>query len=123
MADAWVQGVTAEDFRITNAVLTDGRLFTDVDDLHRRDAVVIGADVVQRLFLNEDPIGKQINADGHTLEVIGTLAKRKAFLGDNNDDKALYLPYFTYRSSSPTPRRTSLPPWPIRGRWIRRLMK
>jgi ABC-type antimicrobial peptide transport system permease subunit len=101
MADSWVQGVTAEDFRITNAVLTDGRLFTDADDLHRRDVVVIGADVVQRLFLNEDPVGKEINADGHTLEVIGTIAKRKAFLGDNNDDKALYLPYFTYRKLYP----------------------
>jgi ABC-type antimicrobial peptide transport system permease subunit len=101
MADAWVQGVTAEDFRITNAVLMDGRLFTDIDDLHRRDVVVIGADVVQRLFLNEDPVGKEINADGHTLEVIGTIAKRKAFLGDNNDDKALFLPYFTYRKLYP----------------------
>ncbi len=101
MADAQLQGNTAEDFRITNAVLKDGRLFTDIDDLHRREVAVIGADVVERLFLNEDPIGKEINVDGHNYEVIGTLEKRKAFLGDNGDDKLICLPYFTYMESYP----------------------
>jgi ABC-type antimicrobial peptide transport system permease subunit len=101
MLDAWLQGNTAEDFRITNSVLKDGRLFTDIDDLHRRDVAVIGADVVQRLFLNEDPIGKEINADGHTYEVIGTLEKRKGILGENADDKVICVPYFTYRKTYP----------------------
>jgi hypothetical protein len=101
MLDTQLQGNTAEDFRITNAVLKDGRLFTDIDDSHRREVAVIGADVVQRLFLNEDPIGKEINVDGHNYEVIGTLEKRKAFLGDNGDDKVVCLPYFTYKKSYP----------------------
>ena len=48
----------------------------------------------QRFFLNEDPIGKEINVDGHTFQVIGTLAKRKAFLGDNGDDKSHLRPLF-----------------------------
>jgi ABC-type antimicrobial peptide transport system permease subunit len=96
MVDAELQGNTAEDFRITNSILKDGRLFTDIDDLHRRDVAVIGADVVERLFLNEDPIGKEINVDGNTFQVIGTLEKRKAFLGDNGDDKVIFVPYFTY---------------------------
>ena len=102
MADAQLQGNTGEDFRITNAVLKDGRLFTDIDDLHRRNVAVIGADVVERLFLNEDPIGKEINVDGHNYEVIGTLEKRKAFLGDNGDDKIICVPYFTYLKSYPS---------------------
>ena len=101
MVDAQLQGNTAEDFRNTNAVLKDGRLCTDIDDMHRRDVVVIGADVVERLFLNGDPIGKEINVDGHTYEVIGTLEKRKAFLGDNGNDKVICVPYFTYKKSYP----------------------
>jgi ABC-type antimicrobial peptide transport system permease subunit len=101
MVDADLQGNTAEDFRITNSVLKDGRFFTDIDDMHRRDVAVIGADVVQRLFLNEDPIGKEISVDGHTYQVIGTLEKRKAFLGDNGDDKVVFVPYFTYKKSYP----------------------
>jgi len=101
MVDAQIQGNTAEDFQITNAILKDGRLFTDIDDLHRQDVAVIGDDVVQRFFLNEDPIGKELNVDGHTYQVIGTLEKRKALLGDNPDDKAINIPYFTYRKVYP----------------------
>jgi len=102
MVDAQLQGNTAEDFRITNSPLKDGRLFTDIDDVHRRDVAVIGADVVERLFLNEDPIGKEINVDGNTFQVIGTLDKRKAFLGDNGDDKVIFVPYFTYMKLYPS---------------------
>jgi ABC-type antimicrobial peptide transport system permease subunit len=101
MVDAQLQGNTAEDFQITNAALKDGRLFTDIDDLHRRDVAVVGDDVVQRLFLNEDPIGKEINVDGHTYQVIGALEKRKSFLGDNGDDKVICVPYFTYKKTYP----------------------
>ena len=102
MVDAQLQGNTAEDFRITNAILKDGRLFTDIDDLHRRDVAVIGADVVERLFLNQDPIGKEINVGGNTFQVIGALEKRKAFLGDNGDDRVIFVPYFTYMKLYPS---------------------
>ncbi len=102
MVDAELQGNTAEDFRITNSILKDGRLFTDIDDLHRRNVAVIGADVVERLFLNDDPIGKEINVDGNTFQVIGTLEKRKAFLGDNGDDRVIFVPYFTYMKLYPS---------------------
>ena len=65
-----------------NASLADGRFFTEADDLHRRDVTVIGANVVGTPFRAEDPVGKTILVDGHSLEVIGTLDKFKGFLGD-----------------------------------------
>jgi hypothetical protein len=108
MVDAQLQGNTAEDFQITHSVLKDGRLFTDIDDLHRRDVAVVGDDVVQRLFLNEDPIGKEINVDGHTYQVIGALEKRKAFLGDNGDDKVICIPYFTYKKTYPNAKENGI---------------
>jgi ABC-type antimicrobial peptide transport system permease subunit len=116
MLDAQLQGNTAEDFPITNSVLKDGRLFTDIDDLHRREVAVIGADVVERLFLNEDPIGKEINVDGHNYEVIGTLEKRKAFLGDNGDDRVICLPYFTYKKSYPNAKENVFTALAYRGK-------
>ena len=116
MVDAQLQGNTAEDFQITNSVLKDGRLFTDIDDLHRRDVAVIGDDVVQRLFLNQDPIGKEINVDGHTYQVIGALEKRKAFLGDNGDDKVICLPYFTYKKFYPNAKENSITALAYQGR-------
>ena len=52
-------------------------------------------------FVGEDPIGKDIQVDGHSFEVIGTLTKRKSFLGDNGNDRVVFIPYFTYRKLYP----------------------
>jgi putative ABC transport system permease protein len=94
-------GATPEDFRIINAPLADGRFFNEIDDLHRRNVTVIGADVVTRFFDNEDPIGKTILIDGNPFEVIGTLGKRKEFLGDSGNDRIAYIPYNTYKKIYP----------------------
>ena len=97
MLDAEFSGPTPEHFGNINAELKDGRLFTDVDNLHRRDVAVIGADVVERLFQGEDPIGKTILVDGHSFEVIGTLQKRKQVLGDSGGDRVIMVPYWTFK--------------------------
>ena len=101
MVDTNFQGATPDDFQTVNADLKDGRLYTKMDDLHRTSVAVIGADVVERLFLGEDPVGKELQVDGHSFEVIGTLNKRKSFLGDNGNDRVVYVPYFTFKSLYP----------------------
>jgi ABC-type antimicrobial peptide transport system permease subunit len=101
MVDTIFRGSTPEMVRNVNAELQDGRLYTEIDDLHRRDVTVIGADVATRFFEGEDPIGKVIQVDGHSFEVIGTLTKRKAFPGPSNNDSIIYIPYFTYRKIYP----------------------
>src|SRR5208282_4248520 len=101
MVDTIFRGATSEHVRNVNVDLQDGRLYTDFDDLHRRDVAVIGADVVTRFFEGEDPIGKAIQVDGHSFEVIGALNKRKAFPGNNSHDGIIYIPYFTYRKIYP----------------------
>ncbi len=101
MVDTIYRGATPEHIRNVNADLLDGHFYTDLDDLHRRNVVVIGNDVVTRFFEGEDPIGKTIEIDGHSFEVIGTLAKRKAFPGNNSSDSVFYVPYFTYRKLYP----------------------
>jgi ABC-type antimicrobial peptide transport system permease subunit len=79
----------------------DGRLYSDFDDMHRRDVAVIGNDVVTRFFEGQDPIGKVIQVDGHPFEVIGAMGKRKSFPGDTSSDGVIYVPYFTYRKIYP----------------------
>jgi ABC-type antimicrobial peptide transport system permease subunit len=101
MVNAFFAGSTPDDFRIINANLVDGRIFTEIDNRHRRDVAVIGADVVTRFFEHEDPIGKSILVDGHSFEVIGTLAKRKAVLGDSGEDRMVLIPYFTFKKIYP----------------------
>jgi len=101
MVDAQFFGNTANNFNITTANLADGRLFNEIDDFHRRDVAVIGAEITSRFFENEDPIGKTIMVDGHNFTVIGTLARRKEFLGDTTTDRRVFIPYFTYKKYYP----------------------
>ncbi len=101
MYDAQFFGTTANYLQIGNVPLADGRFFTDTDDRHRRDVAVIAADVVERFFINEDPLGKTIIVDGHAFEVIGTTEKFKGFIGDNPDDRDIFIPYATYKKYYP----------------------
>jgi putative ABC transport system permease protein len=104
MLDALFVGVTADHLRLINASLADGRFFTESEDIHRRDLAVVGANVVTRFFQNEDPIGKVIQVDGHSLQVIGTLTKFKSFLGNDQNDNAVLTPYWTYKKFYPEAR-------------------
>jgi putative ABC transport system permease protein len=101
LVDATFRGATSEFLSTVNADLHDGRLYTDFDDLHRRNVAVIGNDVVTRFFEGVDPIGKVIQVDGHPFEVIGALNKRKAFPGNFSADAIIYIPYFTFREIYP----------------------
>jgi putative ABC transport system permease protein len=101
MANTMLVGSTPEQFDLINASLADGRLYTDVDNQHRRNVAVLGADIVTQLFEHEDPVGKTIVVDGHNFEIIGALGKRKQFLGDNGDDRIVFTPYWTYRKIYP----------------------
>jgi ABC-type antimicrobial peptide transport system permease subunit len=101
MRSAQYMGVDANYLSISNSSLADGRFLTATDDLHRRDVAVIASSVVEQLFQNEDPVGKQIVVDGHSFEVIGTLNKFKGFLGDSPDDRDIFVPYRTFRDLYP----------------------
>jgi ABC-type antimicrobial peptide transport system permease subunit len=101
MLEANIQGATASDFAINGATFADGRPYTTFEDNHRRNVAVIGADVAKRLFLNEDPVGKEIGAGGNSFRIIGVLEKRLSFLGDNRDDQTVFIPYWTFRKIYP----------------------
>jgi ABC-type antimicrobial peptide transport system permease subunit len=116
MSGAGFMGVDANYLALSNSSLADGRFITPADDLHRRDVTVIAANVVERLFKPEDPVGKEIVVDGHTFEVIGTLEKYKGFLGDNPDDSDIFIPYWTYKKLYPDAKDHWLSVLAYRGR-------
>ncbi len=92
-----LQGVSPNCGKLDNAVIRDGRYINEVDDLHRRDVMVIGMNVVDALFSNRTQIvGSQVNLAGRTYEVVGVLEKRRAsFFGENEEDNAVIIPYRT----------------------------
>ncbi len=98
-----LQGVSANYAQTTNVSVSNGRFISDFDDQHRRDTMVIGWSIADALFWNhQSAIGSQVRMGGHTFEVVGVLDKRKnAFLGENDEDNAIYIPFRTMRLISP----------------------
>jgi ABC-type antimicrobial peptide transport system permease subunit len=104
MLNALFVGVTARHLELLNTALDRGRFLNEADDLHRREVAVIGNGVRERFFARTDPIGKVLLVDGHSLEVVGTLAKFKSFLGDDENDRAIMTPYGTFQKIYPEAR-------------------
>jgi len=67
-----------------------GRSFTLLELESRRAVCLLGFDVVERLFGNENPIGKTIKIGGFRTTVIGTLKKEgQGLLGNGADEWAI----------------------------------
>jgi putative ABC transport system permease protein len=101
--EGYVQGVSPSYARVVNVSLQQGRFFSEVDDQHRRDVMVIGVNVVESLFPNQASIaGEYVDFMGRPFEIIGVLEKRKdSFFGENEEDNAIFIPYETGRKLSP----------------------
>jgi ABC-type antimicrobial peptide transport system permease subunit len=89
------RGVTASYTDTVNGRMKSGRFFTEQEDLHRADVVVLGFDAEKSLFPDEDAIGKPLLVDGNLYTVIGVFAKKKSAFGDAGDVEVL-IPYRTY---------------------------
>lgn len=89
---------------IMNVTMAQGRYFNETENEHRSNVCVLGFNVVEALFPNEDPIGKQVNCIGQQFTVVGTFAKFKAgpFGSENQDDNDFIIPYWTFRKILPT---------------------
>lgn len=95
-------GVTPNYAVVNNAQTAEGRWFTDIENEHREDVVIIGHGIEEALFPQHDAIGKQILIDGVNYTVLGVLQKRKEYLiSDDSQDKIAKIPYRTYQKHHP----------------------
>ncbi len=54
-----------------------------------RAVVLLGDDVVKRIFVNENPLGKLVRIDGQTYTVVGLLASKGSSFGASLDNLAI----------------------------------
>ncbi len=77
-----------------------GRFFTDAENLNKREVCVIGAEIVDALFPNVNPLNKLLTIEGRKLMVIGTLDRKGKFLGQSRDN-TMFIPTSTFRKFYP----------------------
>jgi putative ABC transport system permease protein len=77
-----------------------GRFFTEAENLNKREVCVIGAEIVDALFPNVNPLNKMITLEGRKLMVIGILDRKGKFLGQSRDNY-LFMPTGTFRKFYP----------------------
>jgi putative ABC transport system permease protein len=95
-------GITPSFQKILNYSVSRGNFISD--DSYNRDlkVCVLGSSVAQKLFLLDDPIGKQIKIDDQWLEVIGILGSRSVFtetvgeLASRDLNNDIYIPLTTF---------------------------
>lgn len=84
---------TNEHYIVSNKYMIDfGRNLTPADIEFNRPVVVLGKDVLDELFVNEDPIGKEVILLGDRYTVVGALESKGNLFGFSMDSVAL-IPY------------------------------
>ena len=93
-ANEQVVGTTPEYLTVRSFELDKGRFFNDVDVKRNRRVIVLGSEIADKFFPQQDPIGKKIRVKNINLEIIGVLESKGAFLGQNQD-LTVYVPLTT----------------------------
>jgi len=98
-----LQAVSANYIDVTNFAVRDGRFITEADDEHRRPVLVIGPSVAEALFgPGGRGTGRTVTFAGRPFMVVGVLEKRKGgFLGEDDSDNTVFMPYRTGRIVAP----------------------
>ncbi len=99
LADTFVIGSTANFTSVLNLETGgNGRFFTETEDEASDFVAVIGADIKEELFPNQDPIGRSILVRGLPFRVIGHMPKEGKGLGINRDQWVL-IPFQVFRKT------------------------
>ncbi len=81
-----VAGITTEFLPANNYTISEGRWFSEQDIQSDRHICVLGMDIVDKIFINTNPIGEYIEIDGNKFQVIGLLAAKGQSLGQSQDN-------------------------------------
>lgn len=75
--------------------VAEGRYFTEFEEEHRRNVVVLGDKAATSLFPDEDPLGKPIRINGKEYTVIGVFEHRRTIFGGFAEN-FMVIPYTSF---------------------------
>lgn len=94
--DVVTLGVT-QDFQVANNYFnSEGRFISDSDVEYNRPVVVLGLDIVEKLFPHSSPIGEYVRIGPNKFRVIGVSEKQGALFGQSRDNRIL-IPITTFQ--------------------------
>jgi putative ABC transport system permease protein len=96
LSNMTIVGATANITEIANHDVYEGRGISELEVEHNRQVCFVGWEIVENLFPNEDPMGKDIKIGNDYFRIIGVAKKKGTFLGDNQDNFVL-IPITTYQ--------------------------
>ena len=91
MPSVRIMGVTASMAEIEDKTIGEGRFIIDSEVERSSKVCVIGTEVVEKFFPNENPLGKKIKVRGIPLTIIGVEEKRGSMFGQSMD-RNVYIP-------------------------------
>jgi putative ABC transport system permease protein len=89
-----IQGTTKDFPEVRNFALDKGRFITAQDVKEDKQVAMLGTDIAERLFGNNNPLGKQIRINNLSFEVVGLMEAKGSSFGSNQDD-AIFVPITT----------------------------
>jgi putative ABC transport system permease protein len=100
--DVNFSGVTPNFEQTQNLHIAKGRFFSETENDHHAELIVLGYDAARALFPDEDGTGKTVQFGTQSFTVVGILEQRKTNIlrGSGSDNQAL-IPYRTYRKHNP----------------------
>jgi putative ABC transport system permease protein len=92
-----LNGMTPTFVDIGREKIEAGRYINDADYQHNARVCVIGRDLVDKLFPNIDPLGKEVSLAGLPFRVVGTTERVGSTFGQSEDNFAI-VPLTTFRT-------------------------
>lgn len=90
-------GTTPEFTQTAFMNIESGRFYTEGEDRSGARVIVIGYDVANVLFENENPIGEKVKIGNYVFRVVGIAEKQGKFLGMFSLDNRAIIPLGTYQ--------------------------
>ncbi|RMH63396.1 MAG: FtsX-like permease family protein [Calditrichaeota bacterium] len=93
-----VAGGGAEFFPNNGYYISNGRALTKEDEHSRRNVVVLGMDVVDKLFPFEDPLGQTVKINGARFRVVGYMERLGMQSFGGSKDNLVIIPLTTFEA-------------------------
>ncbi len=90
-----LSGRDIEGFTANSWTIGDGRVFTPTEVANASFVIILGKDVVKKIFPKTDPINEIVRIDGREYRVIGVVDPRGGMLGGGGDNYAI-IPITTF---------------------------